>query len=119
MNDSMRVVLDAYLRDPKAFWAAVAEIGEESTLSCFGEAKIGDVILIRSVTFHYIGKLTRVTGAMLTLRDVRWINTTGPWEEFLNSTNSAGDLEAYRKDDYVMVAIAAIVDVSPAPSFAQ
>lgn len=119
ISDQMRVAIDAYLQDPKSFWVAISELKEDASVEAFGEAKIGDKIIVRAVTFHYIGTLSRVNGAFITLREVQWVNTTGPWQEFLDAKDQVGDLESYRHDDWVMIQIASIVDMSPAPAFAN
>lgn len=71
--------------------------------------KKGDGVFIRSVTFHYVGRVERVTRSWIYLSDASWVAESGRFSEAL----SHGALnEVERMPGIVSIARGAIVDVA-------
>jgi len=70
----------------------------------------GKSYIIRTVSYHYIGRLVREGGGYLTLADASWLACSKRWADTLK-TGEIDELEPY--PDLCHVAIASIVDISP------
>lgn len=78
---------------------------------------VGKSYFIRTVTFHYTGKLKAVTKSDLVLSDAAWIADSGRWADALKN-GTLNEVEPYPGE--VVISRAAIVDASewkhPLPS---
>jgi hypothetical protein len=70
---------------------------------------IGKCVCIRTVTYHYTGKVESVDGGFVRLSTAAWIADSGRWHQALKD-GSWSEVEPYPED--VLVAIPAIVDVT-------
>ena len=70
----------------------------------------GETVYIRTVTFHYLGRIVAVTDADIKLENASWIADSGRWAEALK-TGVVSEVEPYPAT--VIVMRGAIVDVSP------
>lgn len=71
--------------------------------------KVGDNVLIRTVTNYFTGRITAVDGYWLALEDAAWIADMGRFHTAVN-TGSLSEVEPYSGP--CVVARGAIVDVS-------
>ena len=72
--------------------------------------KVGDIILIRTVTMIQVGTVEAITAQFIQLRDAGWVADSGRFGECLaNGTLS----EFERAPSWVLVSRGAIVDVYP------
>lgn len=69
----------------------------------------GESIFLRSVTYHYVGRVSRVTRSWVYLDDASWVADSGRFGAALANGTIA---EAERMPGTVRVARGAIVDVS-------
>lgn len=72
--------------------------------------KIGDKVIIRTVTYHYTGLVEAVSPEEVRLKDAAWVADSGRWTAALESGNL---LEVEPYPDGVTIMVAAIVDYSP------
>ena len=72
--------------------------------------KIGEAVLIRTVTFYYTGRIVAITDADIVLEDAAWIADTGRFSSALN-TGVLGEVEPYPHG--VTVFRSCVLDVSP------
>lgn len=92
-------------------------IGEARKLaSMFGgvqasalDALVGKAVVIRTVTYHYIGRLAAVTPTELVLDEASWLADSGRWHQALK-TGVVSEVEPYPGRCYV--SRGAVVDVS-------
>jgi len=73
-----------------------------------GDICIGDVIFIRAITFHYVGRVTRVSENFVHLEEASWVADSGRFGEAL-SLGTLNDVEPMGK---CMISLNAIVDVA-------
>jgi xanthine dehydrogenase molybdopterin-binding subunit B len=71
---------------------------------------LGRAVFIRSVTYHYIGRIVYLDDREMVLGDASWIGDSGRWHHAL-TTGELADVEPY--PGLVSISRAAIVDVSP------
>lgn len=71
--------------------------------------KVGENYFIRTVTFHYTGKLTQVTDQELVLEAASWIPDDGRFADFLK-TGVPNEVEPYIKGKQVILGRGAIID---------
>lgn len=76
---------------------------------------IGGHYLIRSVTYHYTGRLIEVSENELVLTDAAWIADTGRFADAITSANFS-EVEPYPDGARVIIGRAAIVDATLIPS---
>ena len=69
----------------------------------------GMKVVIRTVTYHYAGKVKRVDEGRVELSQASWIADSGRWSKFLQ-TGDADEVEMY--PDKVSVSLGSIVDWS-------
>jgi hypothetical protein len=69
----------------------------------------GESVFIRSVTYHYVGRVSRITRSWVYLEDASWVADSGRFGAAL-ATGSLSEVE--RMPGVVRVARGAIVDVS-------
>ena len=67
----------------------------------------GYSVVIRTVTYHYAGRVKSVDEGRVLLKDASWIADSGRWSEFLK-TGEANEVEMYTNP--VSVSLASIVD---------
>lgn len=89
-------------------------------VALFGEApgthslKVGQAVLIRTVTYHYTGRIKSVTASDIVLQDAAWIADTGRFSVALEEGfDNNAEIEPYPNG--CTISRAAIVDVSPWP----
>ena len=82
-------------------------IGSESAETAYS---VGDVVLIRTVTFYYTGRVSAVFDNELCLEDAAWIADTGRFSTALK-TGELSEVEPYELG--VVINRASIIDVSP------
>jgi hypothetical protein len=70
----------------------------------------GRAVIIRTVTYHYTGRITEIKDGFVTLEDAAWIADSGRWAAAL-TTGNLSEVEPFPGN--VAVSLAAIVDVSP------
>lgn len=73
------------------------------------EALVGKNIIVRTVTYHYTGKLVALTPDALVLDDAAWIADSGRWAQALTQ-GTLSEVEPY--PDRCYLARAAVVDVA-------
>ncbi len=69
---------------------------------------IGDVIFIRAITFHYVGRVTRVSENFIHLEEASWVADSGRFGEAL----SFGTLNEVEPMGRCKIALNAIVDIA-------
>jgi hypothetical protein len=70
---------------------------------------VGKAVMIRTVTYHYLGRLVAVNEGTLTLEDTSWVAESGQWSRFLRyGVQRDTDLGYYI--DPVHIRIDAVVD---------
>ena len=70
---------------------------------------LGKCVVIRTVTYHYTGKVKAVAGGFVRLSDAAWIADSGRWHNALKD-GTWNEVEPYVND--ALVAVPAIVDVT-------
>ena len=73
--------------------------------------EIGASYIIRTVTFHYTGRLVSACNQWLVLEDVAWIADSGRWAQAVESGNYK-EVEPWPKGARVIIGAGAIVDAS-------
>ena len=71
---------------------------------------LGTNVFVRTVTFHYTGKLVAADDSFLLLDDAAWVADSGQFSTAL-TTGELSEVEPFPKSCYV--SRGAIVDVSP------
>jgi hypothetical protein len=74
------------------------------------ESLVGKFVFVRTVTYHYTGRLSAITEDMLVLDDASWIADSGRWAQALTQPGILSEVEPY--PGQCLVARAAIVDIS-------
>lgn len=74
--------------------------------------KIGESVFIRTVTYHYIGKIVGVYANEITLIDATWVADSGRWSAALK-TGTLSEVEPFPDGEVVVISRGTIVDVSP------
>lgn len=72
--------------------------------------KLGAKLFIRTITFHYVGRVSFISDTELCLEDASWVADSGRFSKALAS-GALDELERY--PDGVSVNRGSIVDVSP------
>jgi hypothetical protein len=70
--------------------------------------KVGEKYIVRTVTFHFTGKLKLLTDGEMVLSDAAWIADSGRWTQALKD-GTLSEVEPYPGD--VIISRASIVDV--------
>lgn len=73
--------------------------------------KIGETVFIRTVTYHYTGKILAVYPNEIVLADAAWIADSGRWSAALQN-GTLSEVEPYPDGAAVVISRGAIVDVS-------
>jgi hypothetical protein len=76
------------------------------------DPKPGEVVLIRTVTHYYTGRIEAVSESWILLEDAAWIPDTGPWTSALVEGQLA---QVQPFPNGCMVNRSAIVDICPWP----
>ena len=71
--------------------------------------KVGTSYIVRTVTYHYTGKLKAVTDSDIVLSDAAWISDSGRWATALKD-GTLSEVEPYPGE--CIISRAAIVDAS-------
>ena len=71
---------------------------------------IGDAVFIRTVTYHYTGRISAIYPGEIVLADAAWIADSGRFHVAL-ATGTLSEVEPYPAG--VVISRGAIVDVSP------
>jgi len=71
--------------------------------------KVGDAYIVRTVTFHYTGRLKAMWDGWLVLTDAAWVADSGRWADAL-AKGTLNEVEPYVSE--VCINRAAIVDVT-------
>jgi hypothetical protein len=71
---------------------------------------VGDSVFIRTVTYHYTGRISAIYPGEIVLADAAWIADSGRFHVAL-ATGTLGEVEPYPGS--VILSRGAIVDVSP------
>lgn len=74
--------------------------------------KIGETVFIRTVTYHYTGRVLAVYANEIVLADATWVADSGRWSAALQ-TGTLSEVEPYPDGAEVVISRGAIVDVSP------
>jgi len=74
------------------------------------ERWMGRNVFIRTITYHYTGRVVGLDDTFVTLEDAAWIADSGRFAQALYN-GTLNEVEPY--PDRVQVALSAIVDVSP------
>lgn len=71
--------------------------------------EVGKAYIIRTVTFHYTGKLKAISDGWLVLSNAAWVADSGRWANALKD-GTLGEVEPYVSD--VVINRSAVVDVT-------
>jgi hypothetical protein len=71
---------------------------------------VGDAVFIRTVTYHYTGRIVAITPGEIVLAEAAWIADSGRFSVAL-ATGTLSEVEPYPAG--VVISRGAIVDVSP------
>ncbi len=74
--------------------------------------EVGKAYMVRCVTYHYTGRVTRVSADEVELEEAAWIAVSGRWNEFL-TTGIPTEVEPY--EDPIVLNRAVIVDYTLFP----
>lgn len=74
--------------------------------------RVGESVVIRTVTYHYIGRVTSLDATEIVLEDASWLADSGRWGQAL-ATGTVMEVEPYPRP--VSIARAAVVDVTSWP----
>lgn len=50
--------------------------------------EVGSAYMLRTVTYHMVGRVTKIDGSWLTLDDAAWIADSGRYSQFLETGNA-------------------------------
>ena len=70
----------------------------------------GEKVVVRTVTYHYVGKVVKVEGRWLELENAAWLAESERWTTTL-LTGKVRELEPY--PDHVIISMDAVVDITP------
>lgn len=71
--------------------------------------RIGTNYIIRTVTYHFVGRLVRVTDTDLVLEEAAWVADSGRWATALK-TGVLNEVEPYPDGHEVIVSRGSLVD---------
>ena len=86
----------------------ILEIAPSCEINAFSQL-LGKNIFIRTVTYHYIGKLVSTDTGFLKIKDASWIADSGRWSDALK-TGELSEVEPF-PDGIILVNASSIVDV--------
>lgn len=72
--------------------------------------RVGECVFVRTVTFHYTGRIVALTNQEMVLDEAAWIADSGRWSSAL-ATGTLNEVEPY--PGIVSISRSAIVDVAP------
>jgi len=72
--------------------------------------RVGQAVFVRTVTFHYTGRIIALTELEMVLDEAAWIADSGRWSSAL-ATGTLNEVEPY--PGVVSLSRSAIVDVAP------
>ena len=71
---------------------------------------VGNSVFIRTITYHYTGKIVSISPEEILLETAAWIASSGRWNAALTS-GTLDEVEPF--PDGVSIARASVVDISP------
>lgn len=72
--------------------------------------RVGDTVFVRTVTYHYTGRIVAIYPGEIVLADAAWIADSGRWSVAL-ATGTLAEVEPYPGGTDVVISRGAIVDV--------
>jgi hypothetical protein len=84
-------------------------VTESAAVKVGGPYSIGENYFIRTVTYHYSGKLVAVYDNEIVLADCAWIADDGRFADALKS-GEFNEIEPYPEDEEVIIGRGSIVD---------
>lgn len=72
--------------------------------------RVGNAVLIRTVTLYYTGRIVSVTADEILIEDAAWIADTGRYSTALRE-GALGEIESY-PDGVVSIGRGAVIDVA-------
>ncbi len=72
--------------------------------------KVGDAVIIRTVAYHYIGKVAHCDDQEIVLDEASWLAESARWSVTL-TTGQVSELEPY--PDWCCIRTATVVDYAP------
>ena len=69
----------------------------------------GTCVFVRTVTYHYVGRLRAVSGRFMKLGDAAWVAFSGRWANCL-ATGDLEEVEPYPGD--CLISLDSVVDIS-------
>ena len=98
----------------------LGELKEAAALLSCGNApkshsmRIGDKVFMRTVTYHYTGRITAITDSDIKLADAAWIADSSRYAAAVaNGFGEFAEIEAYPEGVEILVSRGAIIDVVP------
>ena len=73
-------------------------------------ALVGRNVIVRTVTYHYTGRVAELTDRWLVLEDAAWVASSGRWGAAL-ADGMLDEVEPY-PDGAVWVSLGAVVDIA-------
>lgn len=73
---------------------------------------VGSIVLVRTVTFYYVGIMESADPHGLVLREAAWVPNTGRFSAALESGQPA-EVEPYPGEGYCTVGLGGIIDIGP------
>jgi hypothetical protein len=75
-----------------------------------GVLRVGQAYIVRTITYHYTGKLKQITDKWLVFSDAAWVADSGRWADAL-SKGTLNEVEPYCAD--LVINRDAVVDLTP------
>ena len=72
--------------------------------------RVGQAVFVRTVTYHYTGRIIEISDGEIVLDQAAWIADSGRWANAL-ATGQLNEIEPY--PGVISIARGAVVDVSP------
>jgi hypothetical protein len=86
------------------------EIGETNIVEVSSyDDLIGLTVFVRTVTYHWVGKVVKMIGGLLELKDAVWVADSGRWMQAIKD----GTLNEYEETGRTFVKMDAVVDITP------
>jgi len=78
---------------------------------------VGETVFIRTVTYHYLGRILAISPDTIHLGEVSWVSESGRWSELLRTGqfSSQAEVEVYLPGMITALSRAAIVEIIPWP----
>ena len=66
--------------------------------------KVNENVFVRTVSFHYVGRVSRVCGQWLQLSEASWVADSGRWHEAV-AKGSLKEVEPYPADCWINLGV--------------